>query len=74
MNEHDEIIVNAIKKALQLTGKDKIKFSRGMAGKCSWDVNFAMKDDETLQDYKGRIVAADAAMASSFINEKEVKN
>ena len=52
MNEHDEIIVNAIKKALQLTGKDKIKFSRGGEDMFEQDITSMQVEHDSIEKAK----------------------
>lgn len=60
------LIVNAIKKALQLTGKDKIKLSKTSTGKYSWEISLAIIDGEMFSEWSDRVKDANKCMLDSF--------
>ncbi len=62
------LIVNQIKKALQLNGRDKIKLSKTSTDKYSWEISLAIRDGELLTEWVERVDAANNAMLDSFKN------
>ena len=68
METKNILIVNAIKKALQLQSKDKIKLSKTSTDKYSWEISLVIRDDELLSEWVERVEVVNKAMLDSFSN------
>ncbi len=68
MKPENILIVNAIKNALQLTGKDKIKLNKTSTDKYSWEISLVVRDGEMLTEWVKRVKDVNKAMLDSFNN------
>lgn len=68
MKPENILIVNAIKNALQLTGKDKIKLNKTSTDKYSWEISLVVRDGEMLTEWVKRVEDVNKAMLDSFNN------